>query len=290
LRRRKRKPFLVGFLNTLGISSVFAMALAFNCALFPQAYAQARAGMQAPLDFFFSPSASEAASAAAAKANPQAAAVNEADVHLLAATTWAEARSEGELGMRAVAHVIVNRIGDRFGDDLQTVVLSPKQFSSWNLGDPNRRLAQNPERYATGGADKETWDTALAVARQVLSGQSTDPTGGALFYHTRAVHPTWDRFGSGRQVIGAHVFFHDVAEGEHIRTASMQRRLAALGEISRLGPRAGRVDGVLQYAPPSMAGQMLPGEKPGDLPPSDPAPPAAAPNTAPIAPLPASAT
>jgi spore germination cell wall hydrolase CwlJ-like protein len=288
LRRRKRKSFVSSFLNTLGISSVFAMALAFNCALFPQAYAQARAGMQAPLDFFFSPSA-ESASTATAKANPQAAPVNEADVHLLAATTWAEARSEGEIGMRAVAHVIVNRIGDRFGGDLQTVVLSPKQFSSWNLGDPNRRLAQDPERYATGGADKETWDTALEVARQVLSGQSTDPTGGALFYHTRAVHPGWDRFGTGRQVIGAHVFFHDVAEGEHIRTASMKQHFAAFGEGSRRGPRAGRVDGVLQYAPPSMAGQMLPGEKPGDLPPSDPAP-ATAPNGASIPPLPASAT
>src|SRR5262249_39417138 len=83
----------------------------------------------------------------------------------------------GALGMRAVAHVMVNRIGDRFGDDLQTVILAPKQFSAWNIGDPNRPLAQNPERYATGGLDKVTWDTAQEVAREVLSGQSVDPTG-----------------------------------------------------------------------------------------------------------------
>ena len=82
-----------------------------------------------------------------------AVAPNPAEVHLLAATTWAEARSEGEEGMRAVAHVIVNRVGPRFGEDISTVVLAPKQFSSWNLHDPNRPLAQNPERYATGGVN-----------------------------------------------------------------------------------------------------------------------------------------
>jgi spore germination cell wall hydrolase CwlJ-like protein len=272
-RKRKRKSFLSNFLNTLGIGSVFVISLAFNCALFPQAYAQARDGMRAPLDFFFSPSPAQAAQ----NANPQTAAVNDADVHLLAATAWAEARSEGELGMRAVAHVIVNRIGERFGDDLQTVILSPKQFSAWNLGDPNRPLAQNPERYATDGADKETWDTALTVARQVLSGQSVDPTNGALFYHTRAVHPMWDRYGVGRQVIGAHVFFHDVAEGERMRTASI--KMTAHAAVH--GPRTGRVNGVIQYAPPSMAHQLLPGEKPGDLPPAAPAP---ATSPAPLAP------
>src|SRR5262249_25685887 len=146
--RQKRKPFVSSFLHTLGIGGVFAIALAFNCALFPQAYAQARDGLRAPLYFFFTPSQSEAS---APQANPQtlqqAVVLNPADVHWLAATAWAEARSEGELGMRAVAHVMVNRVGDRFGDDLQTVILAPKQFSAWNLGDPNRPLAQNPERY-----------------------------------------------------------------------------------------------------------------------------------------------
>jgi len=260
-RTTKRTTSLASFLNTLGASSVFAMALVFNCALFPQAYAQARDTIGAPLTFLFSPSEFQPASASPTAANPPSTApVNEADVHLLAATAWAEARSEGELGMRAVAHVIINRIGDRFGEDLQTVVLSPKQFSSWNLGDPNRRLAQNPERYATQGLDKQTWETAQEVARQVLSGQSIDPTKGALFYHTRAAQPAWDHFGVGRQVIGAHIFFHDVSEGERIHTASLRPRPA----------HAGRVHGVLQD-PQLMAEQSPPVENVSHPPSADPA-------------------
>jgi hypothetical protein len=136
--------------------------------------------------------------------------VDEAEVRLLAATAWAEARSEGEAGMRAVAHVIVNRIGPRFGGDVHSVVRSPWQFSAWNRGDPNLPLAQNPERYARGGINKTSWERAKAIAREVLEGRSSDPTRGALFYHTRAVKPYWSRYGVGTQVIGQHIFYADV--------------------------------------------------------------------------------
>jgi spore germination cell wall hydrolase CwlJ-like protein len=112
--------------------------------------------------------------------------------------------------MRAVAHVIVNRVGERFGEDVESVIRAPWQFSAWNRGDPNRPLAQNPERYATDGVNLETWVIAQRVAREVLSGQSVDPTEGALFYHTRAISPWWARYGEGRREIGAHVFYRDV--------------------------------------------------------------------------------
>ncbi|MES1156297.1 MAG: cell wall hydrolase [Alphaproteobacteria bacterium] len=140
---------------------------------------------------------------------PQQAA--DADVHLLAATAWAEARSEGEEGMRAVAHVVLNRVGKpRFGDNLSDVVLHPKQFSAWNLGDPNRPLALHPEAYARWGSNHDTWITAQTVAREALEGRSTDPTSGALFYHTTAIHPYWATGAVGRHVIGHHVFYADV--------------------------------------------------------------------------------
>jgi hypothetical protein len=83
------------------------------------------------------------------------------------------------------------------------------------------------------------------------------------------VHPVWDRYGKGRMIIGAHVFFHDVPDGERIRPAPARATRAA-SVSSHLGPRAGRVNGVIQYAPESMARQMLPGERPGDLPPPAP--------------------
>jgi spore germination cell wall hydrolase CwlJ-like protein len=195
--------------------------------------------------------------------------LNEDEVRLLAATAWGEARGEGEHGMRAVAHVMVNRIGNRFGEDLATVILTPKQFSVWNRGDPSRRLVQNlvrdPARY-NGGAEAE-WEIAQRVAREVLAGQSVDPTGGALFYHTRSIRPRWSRVGQGRQEIGAHVFYADVPD-------SAQRRAPRLINVAQIfggareaerapalrRPRAGRVNGVIQYAPANAAGQPLPSE------------------------------
>lgn len=175
------------------------------------------------------------------------------EVRLLAATMWAEARSEGEDGMRAVGHVMVNRVGPRFGDDLRTVIFSPKQFSAWNAGDPNRPLAQNPDRYARSKIDRVTWAAAKRIAYEVLAGASADPTNGALFYHTRAVRPTWSRYGRGQHVIGAHIFYRDVPD---LRARPAVQRIthaphaeAPSLAIAERGPRAGRVNGVIQYAP-----------------------------------------
>lgn len=227
---------------------MLSFAAAMNFALYPDAIASVVGIDRTPLGIVTS-STLPAASAAVA--------VDPADVHLLAATTWAEARSEGEDGMRAVAHVIVNRVGPRFGDDLRTVILSPKQFSAWNLGDPNRPLAQNPERYARGGADKASWETAQEVAREVLAGQSADPTNGALFYHTRAISPWWSRFGQGRTVIGAHVFYRNVPDQPRAR------RYAAVAQTHASTHRGGRVEGVLP--PPTTVSVPAPPLNPSDI-------------------------
>jgi hypothetical protein len=202
------------FLHTLGAAGVLIMAAAMNFALHPDALADV-AGIESQIAGFVpdAPSLDPLL--------PAPAALDEAQVRLLAATMWAEARSEGEHGMRAVAHVIVNRVGRRFGGDVETVILAPKQFSAWNIGDPNRPLAQNPEAYATPGANLQTWETAQRVAREVLAGQSADPTEGALFYHARAIRPWWSRYGEGRREIGAHVFYRDVPDRPRRRRAQV---------------------------------------------------------------------
>lgn len=208
LARSRRKPLRKVRLSqiaaegarAMGAAGVLLMAAGFNFALYPDALAQV---LPASIVSMVEP-------------DPlmNTTALNEAEVRLVAATAWGEARSEGEEGMRAVAHVIVNRVGERFGADIESVVRSPWQFSVWNRRDPNRRRVENPEAYATEGAELETWEIAQRVAREVLSGQSTDPTDGALFYHTTAIRPWWARFGQGRRVIGAHVFYSDVRRGD----------------------------------------------------------------------------
>lgn len=249
-------------MQAVGASGVLAMAALMNFALYPDALAAVIDGQPAIVGFV----PSDQQQGAAADLAQKTAAVDEQEAHYLASTIWAEARSEGEDGMRAVAHVIANRRGERFGYSIESVVLSPFQFSAWNRGDPNRPLAMHPERYATGGVNQETWEAAQRIAREVLAGQSADPTGGALFYHTTAIRPYWARYGQGRQVIGAHVFYADVLD----RT---QRRAPQVTQVAQTfdppmpidaplaqGPRAGRVNGVIQHAPASAERQSLPSE------------------------------
>jgi spore germination cell wall hydrolase CwlJ-like protein len=273
-RAAVRRGVIQDCIHALGAGGVLIMAAALNFAMYPDALAAVVSGERAIVGFV----PEEPGGIAAPPVGPVV--VDEMEVRLLAATAWGEARSEGEDGMRAVAHVMVNRIGERFGEDLATVILSPKQFSVWNRGDPNRRLVQNfvanPDPDVTGDAQ---WETAERVAREVLSGQSVDPTGGALFYHTRAIRPRWSRQGVGRQEIGAHVFYADVPDPgvrdtpRAIEVAQFFGRALNIGGSSadraerseraagaRRGPRAGRVNGVIQHAPASTARQELPSE------------------------------
>lgn len=218
-RTGKRRDTAREFMHALGAASMLLMAAAMNFALQPEALAEVLSGEREILGFVPNePSAGVNLPAPVVV-------VDEDEVRLLAATAWGEARSEGEDGMRAVAHVMVNRIGDRFGGDLETVIRAPAQFSAWNIGDPNRPLVQNPERYATGGVNLETWLAAQRIAREVLSGQSVDPTDGALFYHTTAIRPWWSRYGEGARTIGAHIFYSDVPNRRTRVTAVSNRRV-----------------------------------------------------------------
>lgn len=235
-----------GRLHALGASSVLLMAAAMNFALYPDALAAVVGSEPSVVEFV----PLEPAASAAPLALEPAVVVDEAEVRLLAATAWGEARSEGAEGMRAVSHVIVNRVGSRFGEDIETVIRAPKQFSAWNRGDPNRRLVQNPERYATRGINRTTWIEAQNIAREVLSGQSVDPTDGALFYHTRAIRPYWSRHGEGATVIGAHIFYRDVPDRRGRRGSRARAHVTQVADntSAQRGPRAGRVNGVIQHA------------------------------------------
>jgi len=62
-------------------------------------------------------------------------------------TVFMEASGSGAPGMKAVCHVLWNRLhSGRWGSNLTAVCLWPEQFSCWNTSDPNRlRLAREPE-------------------------------------------------------------------------------------------------------------------------------------------------
>lgn len=108
------------------------------------------------------------------------------DAALMALCIWREARGESELGRRGVAWVIYNRVvhNSYFGDSIQTVILKPWQFSSFNENDPNERLwpADNDQAYLE----------IQNIATSVLNGTDDDPTDGATSYFDVSIPaPAW---------------------------------------------------------------------------------------------------
>jgi len=247
IARRGISCIVKDFAHAVGAFGVLCVAAGMNFALHPEALA-AVIGDELHVTGFV-PQDSAPGSV------QQPAVVNEDEVRLLAATVFGEARSEGELGMRAVAHVMVNRIGERFGEDLATVILSPRQFSVWNPGDPNRRLVLNlvrdPDRYVTDAAQ---WEMAQRIAREVLAGQSVDPTEGALFYHTQGVRPSWSRYGHGRRVIGYHIFYADVPDSGMRRTPRVTSVAHIFGRPMSIDTPSTGARGVNAAATPTLNG------------------------------------
>lgn len=132
------------------------------------------------------------------------------DFTYLALTIWAEARGEGEEGMRAVGHVIKNRADSgrtrSFGAGIRGVVTKPNQFTCWSSRDPNHR-AMERVAHLPEGRDLDRWNAAQRIAREILTGESADPTNSAVFYHTRAVSPGWASRVTRVATIGSHIFY-----------------------------------------------------------------------------------
>lgn len=123
---------------------------------------------------------------------------------ILVKTILSEARGEGIDGMAAVAHVIANRANSgQFSSDPAAVALQPNQFSGWRTGEGGN----NPNQFQPG---TRQYNQALQIIDNVFSGQTPDPTNGALYYHTPAVNPSWsgavNRYGTNQ--IGNHIFYN----------------------------------------------------------------------------------
>jgi len=119
--------------------------------------------------------------------------------HCLALAMYWEARGEGRYGMQAVGAVILNRVADpRFPNTPCGVVYQggetpPCQFSWWCDGKSDRPT------------NRAQWNSALAVAAELLTDPPRDATGGALFFHSVAIRSPWQRQRTAR--IGNHVFY-----------------------------------------------------------------------------------
>ena len=108
------------------------------------------------------------------------------DRDIVARTALAEARGEGETGMRAVCHAIRNRVTDkRWGNTYIQVCLQPRQFSCWNKSDPNLSVVTSAD------LDDPVYKVAYSIACEVLSGESEDITLGANHYFATSIDPPY---------------------------------------------------------------------------------------------------
>lgn len=102
------------------------------------------------------------------------------DVHNMALCIWKEARGEGPLGMRAVAHVIKNRVGAiGFPKNLHDVIYQKNAFTSMSVpSDPEFNLIPPPGDPQFG--------CCLTLCSLVLSGGDEDLTDNAHYYENAA--------------------------------------------------------------------------------------------------------
>lgn len=126
--------------------------------------------------------------------------VDKTQLMCLAKNVYFESRGEPERGMKAVAHVTLNRVHHRnYPKSVCGVVYQRHNRScqfSW---------------YCDGRADqvysRDAWLKSMQIAFSALTGQSKDPTYGAThFYNYKIVEPSWSRRFRQTAVIGSHSF------------------------------------------------------------------------------------
>ena len=114
----------------------------------------------------------------------------------MAMNIYHEARSEPIEGQIAVAHVTANRVKEsHWPGTICEVVYQRKQFSWTHLVKD-----QTPK-------NKKAWERAMVIARDVMIGNTVDPTDGATFYHANYVNPNWAEQMDVSKVIGYHIFY-----------------------------------------------------------------------------------
>ena len=126
--------------------------------------------------------------------------VDKTQLLCLAKNVYFESRGESERGMKAVAHVTLNRVMHKSFPKSVCAVVYQKQ----------NRVCQF-SWYCDGQTDhirnRDAWLKSMQIAFFALTKQSRDPTAGAThFYNYRIVEPEWSRRFRQTAVIGNHAF------------------------------------------------------------------------------------
>ena len=132
----------------------------------------------------------------------QPAATGGAQWQCLSEALYFEARGETLKGQFAVAEVILNRVSSSAYPDSVCGVI--------NQGTGRRYQCQftyTCDGHAEVIHEPAAFERVGKVARIMLDGANRSLTGGATFYHTKAVNPTWARKFERTASIGQHYFY-----------------------------------------------------------------------------------
>lgn len=122
--------------------------------------------------------------------------IEQTKIDCLAMNIYHESRNQILEGQLAVAHVTMNRVKHKYWpNEVCDVVYQKKQFS-WTF------LKKDTTPY-----EKDAWDQAIFIAKDVLYGNTIDPTEGATFFHTPSVKPSWAEQMQMSKKIGNHIFY-----------------------------------------------------------------------------------
>lgn len=142
---------------------------------------------------------------------PASASSGQSELQCLAEALYFEARGEPLAGQKAVAEVILNRRDSgRFPSSVCGVVTQGSKAGcqfSYNCGGKRRAIRE-----------KAAYMRVKKVAEAALAGAPRNLTGGATYFHTPAVRPSWSRKFTRTTRIGSHIFY---------RTGSGSRKLAS---------------------------------------------------------------
>jgi spore germination cell wall hydrolase CwlJ-like protein len=128
--------------------------------------------------------------------------VDEQDLECLSTAVYFEARSEPAEGQRAVAQVVLNRVGRRgYPGSVCGVVYQGAQ------GGRGCQFKFVCDGSMAARREQGAWATARRIARAVIDGDILASLRGATFFHTRASRPDWSARMVRVATIGSHIFY-----------------------------------------------------------------------------------
>ena len=137
------------------------------------------------------------------------------ETELLANTLFSETKDYDDA--EGIASVVMNRLKrpQRFGGDLQSVVLAPYQFSG--VGSNEWKKA---EQKKFTKEEEKIYKNFLRISHSALIGKLEDKTGGADHYvNLKKANPSWAKVYKKTAKLGEHTYFKEVLAKEGIRKA-----------------------------------------------------------------------